>query len=358
MKTKFLFFLFFVSSLWAKSVYFVVLAGGVGERLWPLSRKTFPKQFLSFDGKKSLLEITIDRIDGIVEHDFKWIVTTKSYEELVKKYVGNRISDILVEPALRNTGPAICLAAMKIAQKDPDAILVFLASDHFIQPVSEFRKTLKIAIDYAEHHEEIILLGIKPTYPAVGYGYIQVKENNTNSSVMNVVGFYEKPSLEKAKEYVNSGVMVWNGSYFCGKASVFVNEFKKHAIDIASGVEKYLNSEIKYESLPNISIDFSVMEKTKNLKAVLLDVDWSDVGSLPIFLALRNKFTSDQERIVSVESNDNLVFSKNNKQIVLLGVKNLCVVDTDDVLLVSKNNYVEPLKDALKVLKKSDVSLL
>jgi len=350
--------LFFVDFLCAKTVYFNILAGGFGERLWPLSRQAFPKQFLSFDGKSSLLETTLDRTDGIVENSFKWVITTRQFEGLVQERVGGRISNILVEPALRNTGPAICLAAMQIAQKDPDAILVFMASDHFIDPIDKFRKSLKIAIDYAASHDEIVLLGIKPTYPAVGYGYIGLAEKYKTDSVMDVVGFHEKPSLEKATEYIKSGTMVWNGSYFCAKASVFVDEFKKHAPDIADGIGKFMNGQIPYESLPNIAIDFAVMEKSKNLKAVLLDAEWSDVGNLSIFLGLRDKFAVDQKKVVSVESNNNLILPQKNKQVVLLGVKDLCVIETDDVLLVSKNDHVEQVKDALKILRKENISLL
>lgn len=347
-----------VKFLAATHVYFNVLAGGFGERLWPLSRKDFPKQFLSLDNKKSLLDIALERVDNVVENSFKWVITTKDCAQLVKKHVGNKVDNIFVEPALRNTGPAICLTAMKIAQKEPDAILVFLASDHFIYPVDKFKRALKTAIDYATNHDEIVLLGIKPTFPATGYGYIQLEERYLADKVMKVVGFHEKPSLEKAKEYLQTGMMVWNGAYFFGKASIFVEEFRRYAPDIVAGIDKFLKNEDSYESLRNISIDFAVMEKTKNLKAVLLDADWSDVGNLTIFLSLRNQLTKNRKNIISLNAQNNLVFSKNEKQIVLLGVKDLAIVDMDDALVISRQEQVEEVKNAVNILKKENSTLI
>ncbi|HBR70484.1 TPA: hypothetical protein DIC20_03800 [Candidatus Dependentiae bacterium] len=351
MKIKFLLsILFFVNLLAKENVYFIVVAGGVGERLWPLSCQKYPKQFLSIDGEKTLLEMALERADGIVENGHKLVATTKDFVSLVQQQVGNQIEQILVEPALRNTGPAICLAAMKIAQKDPNAILVFLAADHFIHPVKNFKDSVKLAIDYAAKNDEMVLLGIKPTWPAIGYGYIKLSEKFVANKVMSVVSFHEKPSFEKAQEYLNMGTMVWNGSYFCARAKVFLSEFEEYAPQIIQGIKKYLAGEASYEVLPNISIDFAVMEKSKNLKAVLLDAQWSDVGNLAVFLTLRNQFEKS-EKLIALNADNNLVFSKNNKQIVFLGVDDLCLVETDNVIVVAKKSSVEQIKKAVEILR-------
>jgi mannose-1-phosphate guanylyltransferase len=341
----------------AEDVYFVVVAGGIGERLWPLSRRSLPKQFLSVDGKRSLLEMALDRSDNIFPRSHKFVATTQSFEQMVKDRVGNQIDGVLVEPALRNTGPAICLAAARIAQKNPDAVVAFLAADHFIQPVDKFREALKMAVDHARQFDEIVLLGIKPAWPATGYGYIKLGEKYVPRKVMNVVSFHEKPSLERAKEYLSSGSMVWNGSYFCAKAKVFLEEFAQHAPDIMNGIEAFVAGKGAYEDLPNIAVDVAVMEKSRRLKAVLLDTCWSDVGDLAIFLGFKNQFDKT-DKIISLNSDNNLAFSKSGKQIILLGVKDLCVVETDDAIVVSNQSSVNDIKNALGILKTEQTLLL
>jgi len=175
--------------------------------------------------------------------------------------------------------------------------------------------------------------------------------------VMSVLSFHEKPSLKRAKEYLDSGNMVWNGSYFCAKAKVFLEEFAEHAPDVMKGVSNFLAGKGAYEDLPNIAVDFAVMEKSHRLKAVLLDTRWSDVGDLAIFLGFRNQFEKS-DKIISLNADNNLAFSKSEKQIILLGVKDLCVVETDDAIVVSQQSSVNDIKNALGILKTERESLL
>lgn len=337
------------------SVYFIVMAGGVGTRLWPLSRECKPKQFLSLLNGNSLLADTFNRVNGIVVDSQNGVVTTKEYESLIKPFAQTAVQHVIVEPAMRNTAPAILLTCQTIAKLDPDALIVFLPADHFIEPVDVFKDSLKQAIVYATTHDEIVIFGIKPRYPATGYGYIQSgAEQVTGFGVYPVLAFHEKPSFSKAQEYLERGCMFWNAGIFCAKAAVFIEEFKTHAPEVFNGMQNYLMGKVGYAQLPNVAVDIAVMEKSKRVVVLPLNVVWSDIGNLREFLTIQSQHGATYNEVLEIgTAGKNLVTClEPKKQIVLIDVNDVCVVETADALVVANKASVEKVKDALATLKK------
>jgi len=351
---KILFTACFFSHLFGQNVYFDILAGGGGTRLWPLSTTAKPKQFLSLDGKNTLLGSTLDRIDNLVPESKICIATTKKFESLVQKICGDRIHSIFIEPALCDTAPAICLNCLLIAKEDPDAIVVFLPADHIIKPANVYRTILKNAINFCEKNPNIVLLGVEPTYPATGFGYIEYRRDKT-MNVFDVISFHEKPNVERAEYFLEQGNMLWNAGMFCGKVSVFLDEFKQYAPDVYSAVYDYVYHGADYEKSPKISVDFAVMEKSKKLKVVPLSVEWSDIGNLREFLA----FYTPHKKLADISVNSSGNISMTQKKVTaFFGVKDLCVVETPDVLLVADKKQVEDIKKVLSLIKEVDTTVL
>jgi mannose-1-phosphate guanylyltransferase len=330
------------------ALYGVILAGGKGERLWPLSREKFPKQLLELS-QKSLLQHTYDRITTLIPSENSAVVTiAEQIETILKNVPSLRYS--IVEPCARNTGPALLYSCLVISEKDPEAIIVFSPADHYIADVDRYTAVLQKAVDYSMRNDVITLVGVKPTYPATGYGYIeyQVLEHD----VSKVIRFCEKPSQKNAEAYFELNTMLWNSGIFCAKASVFIEEYKKLAPELFEHVYAYFvtKNDEAYYNAESISVDYAIMEKSDLLYVVPADFAWSDVGNLETFLSL-NLPINDQEKQISIDSKNNLVASKTLT--VLIGVDDLCVVQTDDVLLIAKRADVEKVKLAVHELKKN-----
>ncbi len=333
----------------SKNWYALILAGGKGERLWPLSREKRPKQLLPFHNGTSLLEDTIDRINPLIAKERIWIVTTKTLQQQVDKAVGHKVGKILAEPAPRNTGPALIWACMQLAEQNPDAVGIFLPADHFIKEQDLFVNTVKTAATYAQKHDCITLIGLKPDSPATGYGYIEFDKHNARD-VYPIKKFHEKPSLKKAKEYVLADNMLWNSGMFCGKASTFIAECQQHAPKLYAQLEAYLNNKIAYKDIEKLSIDYAVMEKSKNICVLPATFSWSDVGNLDLFLSLQGKTQEADDSVYAINAHHNLVHS-NHKPIALIGVDNLCIVDTPDALLIAKRDDIEKVKLIVQQLR-------
>jgi mannose-1-phosphate guanylyltransferase len=331
--------------------YCVILAGGNGERLWPFSRNSLPKQLLPVGCQQTLLEQAINRVTGLVERDRIWISTTQHHAPRISESVGSNVGTILPEPASRNTAPAILLCCLKIYEQDPQAIIAFLPADPYIPANSSFPEFLEHAFDYAGKHDRIALFGLRPRYPATGYGYIEFdpQENPQHNALYQVKKFREKPSLEVAQEYVAAGNMLWNASIFCGHVQVFLQEFKDHAPQIYEGVDAYINHHGRYEDVVSDSIDYAVMEKSSRISVLPVDFPWCDVGNIEIFLSLKNSALAS-EPLITIDAKNNLV-DVPNKLVALIGVDDLCVVDTGDALLVVKRQEAEKVKYVVKKLK-------
>lgn len=332
-------------------VYVVILAGGRGERLWPLSRSELPKQLLPFTHDRSLLDQTIDRFAQYVLRERLIIITTAQQEKEIAKKVGARVGHIIAEPISRNTAPAIALACLFVQKIDPSAVIIFSPADHFIADSHQFIENINNAVSFASKHEGITLLGLHPTHPATGYGYIEYKSipATGQTAVCPVVRFHEKPDKSAAEHYVKSQHMLWNIGIFCGTVTSFIHEFATYAPLILKNSAKYdAGDKNAYALCESISIDYAVLEKSKNVFVLPVQFGWSDVGNLETFLLLHS--VKQEANVVTVEANHNLVLS-NKKVIGLIGVDDLCIIETDDALLIVKRSQVEKVKQLVHQLE-------
>jgi len=341
-----------------KHLYAVILAGGNGERLWPLSRRQQPKQLIPFLNGKSLLEQTIDRVLPLVENKSHIIVVTSQEQApLIEALVGNQVGMIIAEPVARNTGPAILLACHKIMQEDHEAFMVVLPSDAFIPDNQAFIQAINPALEYISQSKKIAVFGLAPTYPATGYGYIQA-DTEQKIGVLDgyvVARFYEKPDHVRAQGYLQQGNMYWNIGIFAAHVQVFIEEFKACAPEIADAVQRYASNVGLYQDAPSISIDYAVMEKSFHVVVFPVHFAWNDVGNLRVFLELQAMHASAQQAnaaVVSLDGTNNL--AKTNKKIVAcIGVSDLCIVETEDVLLIVQKDRAEDVKKLLAQVKVS-----
>ena len=342
-----------------KNVCFVILAGGSGERLWPLSSKAHPKQLIPFLGMGSLLEQTISRIEVLAESkDQILIVTNEAQKLLIKEQAGARVGKILAEPAACNTAPAILWSALKAFDLDEQAVMVVLPADHFIPDKELFAQHLQRAIEYAKANEKLVTFGLKPRHAATGYGYIQADMRNQPADFDNwpVLKFHEKPPAEVADRYLKQADMFWNIGIFVGKASALLREFELLAKDLFDGMQLWLEGKQEYKNLPSISIDYAIMEKSQEIVVFAADFDWYDVGDLNTFLSLELQFSKREQKLIEIEGSGNLGRLNNNKILACVGVSDLCVVETDDVILIVSKEKVNSVKKAIPKAKAFDVA--
>jgi mannose-1-phosphate guanylyltransferase len=326
------------------------MAGGSGTRFWPLSRRRRPKQLLELFGRGTLLEQTVDRIRPLIPPERTYVFTS----ELVRDEVARRLpaiptNQIVAEPAARNTAPCIGLAAHEIFRRDTQGILVVLPSDHVIRKPHVFRQTLRSACQRAATEGVTVLVGLTPTQPHTGYGYVQLGARDAGAdgqAIYRVARFTEKPSFEKAKRYVASGRYLWNGGMFIWQASTVLHHFESYqpkmarnlaAIAKAGGVSSPAALHRLYPRLEKISIDYALMESIPNVFAIAADMGWSDVGSWSVAYELNPKDRNGNirpDRSLCVDSHGNMIVSP-EKFVVTVGVQGLAIVDTGDALLVS-----------------------
>ncbi|MCQ6253520.1 mannose-1-phosphate guanylyltransferase/mannose-6-phosphate isomerase [Methanocaldococcus sp.] len=331
----------------------IILAGGVGSRLWPLSREYYPKQFIKFKPfKKSLFQMTFERCLRLSNIEDIYIITNEKHKFLVMGQIeklGYNFNEenILVEPIGKNTLPAIYYGVKEIKKYGDDVVGVF-PSDHLIENVDEFAKTIKKGEDLAKDY--LVTFGIKPTKPHTGYGYIKPGEELDIG--YKVEEFKEKPDLDTAKEYLKKGYL-WNSGMFLFRTDVFEEEVKKHCPEVYEAFKLEDIDEI-YKIVPDISIDYGVMEKSDKVAVIPLNIKWSDLGS---FDAFYEEFEKDKngnviygENIV-INSNNNLVNVHDGKIVSLIGVNDLIVVDTKDALLICNKGDSQKVKDVYKKLK-------
>ena len=337
----------------------IILCGGSGTRLWPISRTLMPKQFVKLFNNKSLFQLTVERNESICNQQFivsnaeQYFLALDQLEELSS--IENKF---LLEPIGRNTAPAIALACFAL---DPDEIVLVSSSDHLIKNEKNYAAVLKKAQKLAENNN-LVTFGITAEYPEVGYGYIEAQGED-------VKAFHEKPDIATAQKYVDAGNFYWNSGIFCFKAGIFLEELEKYSPEI------YKASKIAYENakddsmlrisyddmqaIPEDSIDYAVMEKSSKVKVVSANIDWSDLGS---FDALAEEFDKDEvgntinENLIAINSKNNFVYGE-ERLISLVGIDDLIVVDTPDALLISKKGDSQKIKDIVKKLKGRDSDL-
>jgi mannose-1-phosphate guanylyltransferase len=334
--------------------YSYILAGGNGERLWPLSRQQKPKQLLKLGSELTLLEQTIDRIGRHVKNDNISVVTTQQHvRTIIESTLLRQPLSFVIEPAARNTGPAMLYAAISLYEKDPDAIIMFLHADSFIPKSSYelFDESMRAAFKAASEQDVIVLVGVAPTYPATGYGYIEYDTLSTES-VRNVIAFYEKPSQENAQKYLDQGNMLWNVGMFCSKAKVFIDECRRVCPELYNDIMTYKRGDISYDAITSIAIDYAVMEKSKNILVVPATFDWCDVGNVGIFLSLKNEHESLSDRVIAIDASNNLV-DVPEKLVAIVGVNDLCIIESQNALLITKREDAEKVRSVISQIKQS-----
>ena len=330
--------------------YAVILAGGKGERLWPLSRQSRPKQFLSVCNGVSLLEQTIDRVSRILPKERIFLLCAQDQEILIDAPIREKIGGVITEPVQRNTGPAIALGCYRIFDNDPEACITFLPADHVIQPQPLFEDALKRAWQFCSRSSfDILLFGIKPTRPATGYGYLECASEVPAGEPARVIKFHEKPELSVAQKYLLKPNFFWNSGLFCAQARSFIAQFKRYAPEIADGVEHFVRTGAGYEMAPAVSIDYAVLEKSSDIFGLPVEFQWSDVGNLDAFLSLAEQAGAGNAPL-QIDAARNLVHAP-SKTVVLIGVHDVCIVETSDALLVARREDVERVKQALAELK-------
>ena len=353
----------------------IILCGGSGTRLWPISRTLMPKQFVKLFDDKSLFQLTVERntkvcdASLIVSNTEQYFLALDQLEEL--KESNNKY---LLEPIGRNTAPAIALACMAL---DPEEIVLVTPSDHLIKNEKAYQEVIAKAKAFAEDNH-LVTFGIQPTFAETGFGYIEADKVNAKGREgslgygYDVKAFHEKPDLETAKQYLDAGNYYWNSGMFCFKAGVFLEELKKYAPEIYDACKTAMDSRVKHENddmirvkyedmlnIPDDSIDYAVMEKSTKVKVVPSNIDWSDVGS---FDALYDELEQDvngntkNENHIAVDSKNNLVIG-DERVIATVDVEDLIIVDSGDALLVSKKGSSQKVKKVVEKLKEKDSHL-
>ncbi|KKQ49041.1 MAG: Mannose-6-phosphate isomerase, type 2 [candidate division TM6 bacterium GW2011_GWF2_38_10] len=343
-----------------KNIYFVILAGGSGERLWPLSRHARPKQLIPFLDNTSLLEQTLARISPLVACAQQVVVVTnKVHEGAVRDLIGDQVGTIIAEPEGRNTAPAILWACHRIKVMDPQALVVVLPADAYVPDRDAFCELIAHGANYLEREDDIVLFGLQPTYPATGYGYIEADTACSlgEHETFRVVRFCEKPDLLKAQAYVAMGNMLWNIGIFAASVSTFLREFDMHVPDVVTAFGNFMANKNPYAHVPSISIDYAVLEKSSRLVVLPALFEWYDVGNLSVFLSLQERYAQQGSSVINILGQGNLA-SAHKKLVVCVGVSDLCVVETDDALLIVHQDAVEHVKKAIPEVKKVSAASL
>jgi len=341
------------------------MAGGRGERFWPKSRRNMPKQFLSLtDDGKTMIQLTVERILPLVEMQDIYISTNKDYAPLVAEQLPNIPKEnILCEPIGRNTAPCIALGAAHIVKKYEDAIMIVLPSDHLIKYSSMFLSALKEGCQLAEGKNSLVTIGIAPDYPETGYGYIKFKGDVCIGTAFEVDCFVEKPTLELAKEYLASDEYLWNSGMFLWKATTILSRFKQllpdaydSLLEIQDAIGTSMEAEVLnriFPTFPSISIDYGIMEKSKNIFTIPGTFGWDDVGS---WLSLgRIRKTNENGNIINGNvlsiNTDNCIIEGSDKLIATIGLEDLIIVDTEDAILICDKMKTNDIKKVLENLK-------
>ncbi|TCC94220.1 mannose-1-phosphate guanylyltransferase [Pedobacter frigiditerrae] len=343
--------------------YVLIMAGGVGSRFWPKSRNNFPKQFLDILGiGKSLLQLTYERFLKLCPKENIFIVTNNQYEDIILQQLeGITSSQLICEPSRNNTAPCIAYASFKLQALNPEANIVVAPSDHFILYEDVFIEKIKIALAYTEQNEALVTLGINPIRPDTGYGYIKYASENVEG-VYKVAQFTEKPTLDKAKIFLEDGNYVWNAGIFIWKVGSIINALQKHAAEIHDlfnkGIANY-NTELErgfidthYPNSPNISIDYAIMEQADNVYTIPAEFGWSDLGTWASLYDAAPK--NEEHNVIAAQqinvkdTNNSIIHINGDKLAVIRGLENFIVVDEGNALLIYPKAQEQEIKEVVK----------
>lgn len=353
----------------SKHHYVAIMAGGIGSRFWPMSRTVYPKQFLDIlNTGKTLIQQTYDRYKKLVPEENIYIITSAEYIPIVKEQLPKvKHENILGEPSRKNTAPCVAYVSFKLLKKDPNATLVVAPADHLVTEPNEFIKTSKKALDFVNHINAFVTLGIKPTYPNTGYGYIQHDTAAAAPDIYKVKTFTEKPNLELAQTFIASGDFLWNAGIFIWKVKNIITAFERYLPEMyevfAAEKEKFNTAEEKevieqiYPQCTNISIDFGIMEKADNVYIIPSSFGWSDLGTW-------NSAWENMERdylgnavagknVVVIDATKCMVHADDNKLMVLQGLDDFIIVDTKDALLICRRDKEQEIKEFVAEVKRN-----
>jgi mannose-1-phosphate guanylyltransferase len=348
-----------------KNHYIIIMAGGIGTRFWPISKKSFPKQFMDILGTgQSLITQTYKRFAHFIPKENIYIVANTDYTSLIKEHIPDiQDQQILSEPMGKNTAPCIAFASYFIKQKNPNAVCMVAPSDHLITDEPEFAKTCIKALEFASSNNGLITLGIKPSRPDTGYGYIQFLKEPVQEGIHSVKTFTEKPTEEIAKHFIESKEFLWNAGIFAWNVNAICQRFEEKLTDIHHlfseidyGNPKQ-NIEKAYSQCPNISIDYGILEKDKNVFVLPSNFGWSDLGTWKSLWDVSSKDAQLNALIgkntISQDAASNLVYAHKDKLTVISGVENLVVVDSEEVLLVLNKDKEQELRTIVAQVKET-----
>lgn len=345
--------------LWA-----VIMAGGSGTRFWPASRLDRPKQFMPIIGDTPMISTTVARLAGLVDLERILVVTSGDLAPLVTECLPDLAPEnVLVEPVGRNTAPCVALAALEIERRCPDSAQIVLPADHVIEPAASFRASLQAAVDEAVRGQHLVTLGIRPTFPATGYGYIEVGEELAQHGefvARRIGNFVEKPELERAREFVSTGRYLWNAGIFIWETQTVLEALRKHAPAIIEPLERAGRAtglETVYPELPALPVDTALMELATNRSVLPIDYAWSDVGSWSSLEEIapldgEGNATVGGGNLLAQDSRSNIVYTESGTLTALIGVEGLVVVRAGDAVLVCPKDRAQDVKNIVERLKR------
>lgn len=345
------------------------MAGGIGSRFWPMSRTRYPKQFLDILGMgRTLIQQSYDRYSKVVPPANVYVVTSHEYVDIVRAQLPELpASNILAEPSRKNTAACIAYIAFHLQAKDPDAVMIAAPADHLVTETEQFIQTASKALDFVESVNSLVTIGIKPTHPNTGYGYIQHEMMQAAPDVFKVKTFTEKPSEEIAKAFIASGDFLWNAGIFTWKVSTVLTAFESHlseVFEVFAAEKEHFNTPTEREAIQriypqctNVSVDFGVMEKASNVFVIPASFGWSDLGT---WNSAWDNMEKDYfgnavvgKNVMVVDANNCMVHAPDKKLVLLQGLRDYIIVDTEDALLICKKDKEQQIKEYVAEVKRN-----
>ncbi|MDO6760897.1 mannose-1-phosphate guanylyltransferase [Tamlana sp. 2_MG-2023] len=349
-----------------KNYYAILMAGGVGSRFWPVSTEEFPKQFHDMLGTgDTLIQKTFHRLAKLIPKENIFILTNERYNDLVLEQLPEVTQrQVVLEPAMRNTAPCILYASLKIQKENPDAVMIVAPSDHWIEDENTFSKNVEQAFEYCSENDALMTLGIQPTFPNTGYGYIEYDKSSAEA-IKSVNQFREKPDYETAKDFIAQGNFLWNAGIFMWSVQTVVDTFKKNQPGLFELFEKGLtvyNTDAEadfisenYPKAENISVDYAIMEKSKNVFVIAAEFDWNDLGTWGSLYDKLDKTENGNAvvnaRVLPEDASGNMIRTKKDKIVVVDGLNDYIIVDKEEVLLIFPKSKEQDIKKVLQNVK-------
>ena len=349
-----------------KNYYAILMAGGVGSRFWPVSTQDFPKQFHDMLGTgDTLIQKTFHRLANLIPKENIFILTNERYNDLVLEQLPEvEQRQVVLEPAMRNTAPCILYASLKIQKENPDAVMIVAPSDHWIEDEKTFSKNVQQAFDFCIENDALMTLGIQPTFPNTGFGYIEYDRASVEA-IKSVNQFREKPDYETAKRFISQGNFLWNAGIFMWSVKSVIKAFKKNQPDLfklfESGIGAYNTSNEKqfitenYVNAEDVSVDYAIMETSTNVYVIAAEFDWNDLGT---WGSLYDKLDKDESnnavvnaKTLSEDASGNMIKTKADKIVVIDGLSDYIIVDKEDVLLIFPKSKEQDIKKTLQKVK-------